>query len=75
MYFVRCRREHQRRVALSQTMGDGNYLRGVTLFVADLSTRLPEKELTDYIPDLINTLLLNPTLDNVKTVCLVLKVS
>ena len=50
-------------------------MRGVTLFVADLSTRLPEKELTEYIPDLINTLLSNPTLDNIKTVCLVLKVS
>lgn len=70
----RCQREHGRRNTLVKS-SDGSYLRGVTLVIADLYTRLREPQLIDSIPDLVETLLGHPSADNVKTSCLVLKVS
>lgn len=70
----RCQREHMRRNTLVKS-SDGSYLRGVTLVIADLYTRLHEQQLIDSIPDLVETLLNNPSPDNVKTSCQVLKVS
>ena len=70
----RCQREHMRRNTLVKS-SDGSYLRGVTLVIADLYTRLHEPQLIDSIPDLVETLLNNPSPDNVKTSCQVLKVS
>lgn len=78
----RCQREHTRRNALMQsTPGRGqgskeSYLRGVTLFIADLSTKLTDEPvLMNALPDLMETLLSEPSSDNVKTVVLAMKVS
>jgi len=68
----RCTREHSRRSTMVKS-GDGNYFRGVTLVIADLSTRLEEPSLYDNLPDLIETLLAHPSAENVKTACLVIK--
>jgi len=68
----RCTREHSRRSTMVRS-GDGNYFRGVTLVIADLSIRLEEPSLYDNLPDLIETLLAHPSAENVKTTCLVIK--
>jgi hypothetical protein len=69
----RCQREVARRESLARASDRGAYLRGVALYVGDLSTRLSEKELIESLPDLINTLLNHPSTDNVKNTCLLLK--
>lgn len=46
----------------------------MTLFIADLSTRVQDKDLTEALPDLIETLTSHPTIDNIKSAVLVLKV-
>ena len=73
----RCQREHSRRESLANSEKEGgkDHLRGAILFIADLCTRLGEKQLIDYLPDFIDTLLNHPNADNIKTACLVLKVS
>jgi hypothetical protein len=69
----RCQREHSRRESLAIATDGGAYLRGVTLVVSDLSTRRVEKDLMEALPDLLSTLLAHPTTDNLKCVCMVLK--
>lgn len=72
----RCQREHSRRKEMMKARDQGLYLRGFTLFVADLSTKLTNEEvLLTALPDLMETLLSEPSADNVKTVVLALKVS
>ena len=71
----RCKREHSRRDALSNASDNGLYLRGLTFFIGDLSTKLNESELTLAVPDLLKTLLQNKSSDNVKCCCQILKVS
>lgn len=70
----RCKREHSRRDTLSNASDNGLYLRGLTFFIGDLSTRLNESELTLAVPDLLKTLLQNKSSDNVKCCCQILKV-
>lgn len=71
----RCKREHSRRDALSSASDNGLYLRGLTFFIGDLSTKLNEPELTLAVPDLLKTLLQNKSTDNIKCCCQILKVS
>lgn len=72
----RCQREHTRRESLakSETEGGKEHLRGAILFIADLSTRLGDKQLIGFLPDFIDTLLNHASAENIKTACLVLKV-
>lgn len=70
----RCKREHSRRDTLSNASDNGLYLRGLTFFIGDLSTKLNESELTLAVPDLLKTLLQNKSSDNVKCCCQILKV-
>lgn len=70
----RCKREHSRRETLSNASDNGAYLRGLTFFIGDLSTKLNESELTLAVPDLLKTLLQNKSSDNVKCCCQILKV-
>jgi polyadenylate-binding protein-interacting protein 1 len=69
----RCQREISRRDSLAKATDKGSYLRGVTLFVGDLTTRIPEKELIETLPDLLNTLISHPAPDNIKSVCMMFK--
>jgi hypothetical protein len=70
----RCQREHARRAALATASDRGVYLRGLTLFIADLCTKLNEPELLSAVPDLLQSLIGQSSVDNVKTSCQVLKV-
>ncbi|RWS31312.1 Polyadenylate-binding protein-interacting protein 1-like protein [Leptotrombidium deliense] len=69
----RCRREHNRREQLSVASDGGAYLRGVTLLIGELALRLVDMRLFEEIPDLITTLLIHPTIENLKCCCMVLK--
>lgn len=73
----RCQREHSRRedLAKSEKAEGKEHLRGAVLFIADLSTRLGEQQLVNSLPDFVDTLLNHPNPENIKTACLVLKVS
>lgn len=70
----RCQREHSRREVLARAQTP-DYLRGVALFIAELSTQLKDaNDLRDYLPELMETLLSRTTTDNIKCVCNILKV-
>lgn len=69
----RCKREHSRREALSSASDNGQYLRGLTFFIGDLSTKLNEPDLSSAVPDLCQTLLKNKSSDNLKCCCQILK--
>ena len=73
----RCQREHSRREDLAKSANEGgkDHLRGAILFIADLSTRLSDPQLISFLPDFVDTLLNHPNPENIKTACLVLKVS
>lgn len=70
----RCQREHARRAALATASDRGAYLRGLTLFIADLCTKLNEPELLSAVPYLLQSLLEQSSVENIKTSCQVLKV-
>lgn len=75
----RCQREHSRRDTLMRSSDKGDYLRGLTLFIADLSTKLTDEQiLLNSLPDLMQVLLSesdSPSANNVRTVVNALKVS
>ena len=75
----RCQREHSRRDTLMRSSDQGDYLRGLTLFIADLSTKLTDEQiLLNALPDLMQVLLSEsgtPSANNVRTVVNALKVS
>ena len=60
---------------LAKSTDGGSYLRGLTLFLGDLTTRFQEKDIIEALPDLIGTLLNKPNLENIKAVSVVLKVT
>ncbi|XP_015790489.1 polyadenylate-binding protein-interacting protein 1 [Tetranychus urticae] len=69
----RCQREISRRDSMAKASDGGHYLRGVALFIADLSTRIDDSDLVEALPELIETLLSHTTTDNVKCACNILK--
>jgi len=69
-----CQRETGRREALVRASDGGTYLRGLTLFLGDLTTRIQEKDIIEALPDLIGTLLNKPNVENVKSISVVMKV-
>ncbi|KAI1306519.1 Polyadenylate-binding protein-interacting protein 1 [Halotydeus destructor] len=71
----RCQREVSRRESLARATDGGVYLRGVTLFLADLSTRISENEPIASLPELIMTMMKFPNVDNMKCVCNALKLA
>lgn len=76
----RCQREHSRRASLMCSSDKGDYLRGLTLFIADLSTKLTDEPiLLNALPDLMQVLLSEndnrPSDNNVRTVVNAMKVS